>query len=56
MNKSFCQRKNVECRAASIGHAFLGESWKRAAGSEDFPGEWQALLLDPEGRIEGMKN
>lgn len=56
MNKNFRQRKNVECRAVSNDHASFRESWKRAAGSEDFPGEWQALPLDPEGRIEGLKN
>lgn len=42
--------------AVSNGHASFRELWKRAAGSEDFPGEWQALPLDPEGRIEGLKN
>lgn len=56
MNKSFHQRKSMECRAALIGHAFFRESWKRAAGSEDFPCEWQALPVGPEGRIEGVKN
>lgn len=56
MNKSFHQRKSMECRAALIGHAFFRESWKRAAGSEDFPREWQALPVGPERRIEGVKN
>lgn len=55
-NKSFRQRKSVECPAASIGHAFFREPWKTAAGSEDFPGEWQALPIGPEGGIEGLKN
>lgn len=53
MNKSSHQRKSVERRAASIGHMSFREAWKRAASPEDFPGEWQALPVAPEGNREG---